>query len=93
MSIDATVTFTGEHDVDVKFTYFSSLQDRLVPILPSIAELITKNYSLITHILSYFINEYWHILKIPLLKLFFCLSKKVFSLKYGKLYLTYSRKK
>ena len=38
MSIDAKVTFTEEHDVDVNLAYLSSVQDWLVPMLPGIAD-------------------------------------------------------
>ena len=42
MSIDATITFTREHDVDVKLEYLSSLQDRRMPIMPRITESVSS---------------------------------------------------
>ena len=41
MSSDATITFTIEHDVDVKLAYLSSLQDRRMPMMRRITELVS----------------------------------------------------
>ena len=56
MSIDATITFTREHDVDVKLAYLSSLQNRRMPIMLRITELDSIIIIIIVIIIIIIIN-------------------------------------